>query len=219
METISDAHLIDCMEYMRTIPDKFFDLAIPDVNYGIKQDGRKNHTRSKRAKAKDYQDYSRYDNQPPPVEYFTELFRISKHQIIWGANHFISRMPYDASCWIVWDKDNGNNDFADCELAWTSFPRAVRKFKFRWQGMLQEDMYNKEKRIHPNQKPVALYKWCFEKFTNAGDKVFDSHMGSQNSRIAASIMNLNYWGCENDEKHYNNGCNNYELNKGIKELF
>ena len=133
--------LADNKDVMKDIPDKFFELAIVDVNYGIKQDGRNNHTRSKLTKSKDYSKNSRYDNESPNGYYFFELMRISKNQIIWGANHFISKIPYDSSCWIVWDKDNGLNDFADCELAWTSFKSAVRKFKYKWQGMLQENMY------------------------------------------------------------------------------
>lgn len=122
------------MEAMKGFPDKFFDLAIVDVNYGIEQDGRNNHTRGLLAKSKDYRNNSRYDDESPPVEYFNALVRVSKHQIIWGANHFISKIPFDSSCWIVWDKDNGETDFADCELAYTSFDTAVRKFKWRWQG-------------------------------------------------------------------------------------
>ena len=147
------------MEGMKQFPDKYFDLAIVDQPYGIGENGSKNHTRGSLAKAKNYKAFAGGDVQPPNEEYFEELFRISKNQIIFGANHFISRMPYDSSCWIVWDKVNGESDFADCELAWTSFKSAVRKFEFRWAGMLQGNMKNKEVRIHPTQKPVALYEW------------------------------------------------------------
>ena len=148
---------MDCMDGMRQFPDKYFDLAIIDTPYGIGEDGSKNHSRGKLATAKNYKAYEGKDLESPSVEYWKELFRVSKNQIIWGANHFISKIPYDSSCWIVWDKDNGNTDFADCELAWTSFKTAVRKFTYRWQGMLQGNMKNKEIRIHPCQKPVALY--------------------------------------------------------------
>lgn len=141
------------MLYMRTVSDLFFDLAIVDVPYGIGEDGKKNASRDHKAKAKKYVPYSGNDSEAPPPEYFEELKRISHHQIIWGANHFISHLPVpaDASCWIVWDKDNAGSDFADCELAWTSFQTAIRKIKFRWNGMLQENMKHKEIRIHPNQ--------------------------------------------------------------------
>lgn len=179
----------------------FFDLIIDDPPYGIGEDGEKNGTRSKIAISKSYVCYSGNDKDAPPKEYFQELIRVSKRQIIWGANHFISRIPFDSSCWIVWDKDNGMNDFADCELAWTSFPTAVRKFKYRWHGMLQENMKNKEIRIHPNQKPIALYGWLLNNYANPGYKIGSPHMGSQSDRIAAYKLGLDFWGCDKD-KHY-----------------
>ena len=134
------------MDYMRSLPDNAFDLAIVDPPYGIGVDKdmrRKANTKAGKSLAKraDYHS-SDWDKCAPSEVYFTELRRVSRNQIVWGANHFISRLPFDSSCWIVWDKDNGANDFADCELAWTSFRKAVRKFKWRWQGMLQEDMVN-----------------------------------------------------------------------------
>ena len=206
---ISEVHNIDCMEFMRDIPDKFFDLAVVDVNYGIGEDGSKNHTRSKLATSKNYKAYIGNDLLSPNRDYFDELIRISHNQIIWGSNHFISKMPYDSSCWIIWDKENGNNDFADCELAWTSFTTAVRIFRFRWQGMLQGDMKNKQIRIHPNEKPIALYRWILTNYAKQGDKIFDSHMGSQSSRIAAYDLGFDYWGCELDTDYFNDGCNRF----------
>ena len=155
----------DRMEYMKGIPDNYYDLAIVDPPYGIGEDGLKNHSRGKLAKAKQYTPKT-WDSDSPSETYFSELFRISKNQIIWGANHFISKIPYNSPCWIVWDKQNGDNDFADCELAWTSFKYAVRKFTFRWAGMLQGDMKNKEERIHPTQKPVRLYEWILKHYAN-----------------------------------------------------
>lgn len=140
---------------------------------------------------------------PPPVEYFQELTRISRNQIIWGAIHFISRMPYDSSCWIVWDKDNGNNGYADCELAWTSFNKAVRKFKYKWQGMLQENMKNKEQRIHPTQKPVDLYGWLLNNFANPGERIIDTHLGSGSICIAAHKLGFEMMGIELDPGYYN----------------
>src|ERR1051326_1303598 len=107
-------HLGHCLEAMRGMKDKQYVLAIVDPPYGIGQDGRTNHTRSCLAKAKSYRQNTKYDNQPPPEEFFTELRRVSNHYIVWGANHFISRIAIDSPCWIVWDKNNGENDFADC---------------------------------------------------------------------------------------------------------
>lgn len=123
-----------------------------------------------------------------------------------ATNHFISKMPFDSSCWIVWDKDNGNTDFADCELAWTSFSTAVRKIKYRWNGMLQQNMKHKENRIHPTQKPVALYEWLLNRYAKTGDIILDTHVGSASSLIACYRTNHPYVGFELD-KHY------YDLSK------
>ena len=197
------AYNMDCMEYMRTLPDKAFDLAVVDPPYGIGENGLKNHTRSKLATSKDYKSFHGDDTQPPKPEYFEQVIRVSKNQIIFGANHFANRLPNPASsCWIVWDKENGENDFADCELAWTSFKSAVRIFRFRWQGMLQGNMTCKEQRIHPTQKPVALYSWIFAKYAKPGDKILDTHLGSGSSRIAAWDAGLDFVGCEIDKDYF-----------------
>lgn len=191
---------MDCMDGMKEFPDKYFDLAIVDPPYGIKQGGDANHTRSVIATSKDYHAFD--DECAPDENYFAELRRVSKNQIIFGANHFIDKIPIPSSCWIVWDKENGENDFADCELAWTSFKKAVRKFSFRWQGMLQGDMKNKEERIHPTQKPVALYKWILANYTKDGDLILDTHVGSASSLIACEDMGLKYVGFEIDKTYY-----------------
>ena len=193
---------MDCIEGMKQFPDKYFDLAIVDPPYGIGENGSKNHTRGSLAKAKNYKAFAGGDVQPPNEEYFEELFRISKNQIIFGANHFISRMPYDSSCWIVWDKVNGESDFADCELAWTSFKSAVRKFEFRWAGMLQGNMKNKEVRIHPTQKPVALYEWLLSRYAKVGDIILDTHVGSASSLLACHRTNHKFVGFELDKNYY-----------------
>lgn len=192
----------DCMEIMRAMPDNAFDLAIVDPPYGINEDGSKNHTRSKLAVSRDYKAFYGNDKLPPDFEYFTELMRVSKNQIIWGANHFISRFSKDSSCWIVWDKDNGGNDFADCELAYTSFRTAVRKFRYRWNGMWQENMKNKEVRIHPTQKPIALYRWLLSKYAKPGNTILDTHLGSGSSAIAAHDGGFEFTGIEIDPHYY-----------------
>lgn len=204
---------MDCMEGMKEFPDKFFDLAIVDPPYGIGESGRKNHTRSKMAISKKYPAFAGNDEKPPDTGYFKELLRVSKNQIIWGANHFISMMPYDSHCWIVWDKDNGNTDFADCELAWTSFNTAVRKFKYKWQGMLQENMAAKEERIHPTQKPVALYTWLLNKYAKPGYKILDTHVGSASSLIACYRAGLEYWGFETHKGYYQKATERLETEK------
>jgi site-specific DNA-methyltransferase (adenine-specific) len=193
---------MDCMDALPLFPDRYFDLAIIDAPYGIGEDGSKNHLRISRKYphlgGRKYHAFN--DVSAPGNEYWRELFRVSKNRIIWGANHFISRLPVqDTSCWIVWDKDNGLSHFADCELAWTSFNSAVRKFKFRWNGMWQEDMKNREIRIHPAQKPVRLYEWLLGKYAKKGDKILDTHAGSGSSRIASYRCGYAYTGFEVDE--------------------
>jgi site-specific DNA-methyltransferase (adenine-specific) len=187
---------------MKQMPDKYFELAIVDPPYGIGESGSKNHSRGKLAKAKKYKDFYGNDLLPPDEEYFNQLFRISKHQIIWGANHFIDKFAKGSSCWIVWDKDNGGSDFADCELAWTSFNTAVRKFKYKWNGMLQENMKNKEFRIHSTQKPVALYEWLLNNYAKKGDKILDTHLGSASSIIACKKLGFEYMGFEIDKYYF-----------------
>ncbi|MHC8418130.1 DNA methyltransferase [Bacteroides hominis] len=201
---INEVYNIDCMKYIVDVPDFFFDLAVIDPPYGIGEDGAKNASRNHVARATNYKPYYGKDKEAPPADFFNELQRVSKNQIIWGANHFISHLPFtaDSPCWLVWDKDNGNSHFADCELAWTSFHSAVRKFRYKWNGMLQENMKHKERRIHPNQKPVALYMWLFEKYAQKGYKILDTHVGSGSSRVAAYKSGLDFWGCEIDEYYF-----------------
>lgn len=199
---------MDCMEFMKQFPDKFFDLAVVDPPYGINMDGGKIGGDVK-GKCKEYTK-KQWDSSAPDASYFNELRRVSKHQVIFGANHFISRCPWDASCWIVWDKENGANRFADCELAWTSFKKAVKIFRFRWAGMLQGDMKNKEIRIHPTQKPRALYAWIFENFTREGCRILDTHLGSGSSRIAAWHAGLDFWGCELDKEFFDKANERFE---------
>lgn len=210
---------MDCMEGMKHFPDKFFDLAIVDPPYGIGENGSKNHTRGKLATATNYKAFAGGDVKPPDKDYFSELFRVSKNQIIWGANHFISRMPRDSSCWIVWDKVNGENDFADCELAWTSLKSAVRKFEFRWAGMLQGNMKNKEIRIHPTQKPVALYAWLLNNYAKPGDKILDTHVGSASSLVACHNLGFEYVGFELDSDYFKAASDRLETIKAQTNIF
>lgn len=187
------------MNYMKKQPDKVFDLAICDPPYGIKADAHRVNNRSKLAKSKKYHK-ALWDQSPPSKKYFAELFRISKNQIIFGANNYPQWLK-KSNCWLVWDKDN-TGDFADCELAYTSFNTAVRKIKIRWNGMLQYDMRNREHRIHPTQKPIPLYKWILKNYTRPGDKIFDSHGGSMSSVIACLDMGFDITVCEIDKIYY-----------------
>jgi site-specific DNA-methyltransferase (adenine-specific) len=196
----SEVYLEDCVTALKRYADNHFDLAIVDPPYGIDVAKTGKVGGNNAGKAKDY-GAKEWDKQPPNEEYFRQLFRVSKNQIVWGANHFISKMPYDSSCWLVWDKDNTGN-FADCELAWTSFDTAVRKFQWRWNGMLQQNMKDKEERIHPTQKPVALYEWILQNYAKRGDLILDTHLGSGSSRIAAYKGGFNFVGFEIDQEYY-----------------
>ena len=212
----------DCMEYMRTMPDKAFDLAVVDPPYGIGIDRhkenrgikviggggqpfgcKKNQTIQCREKqsceSKFYPAFD--DSSPPNEEYFRELERVSRHRIIWGGNYFLDYLG-SASCMIVWDKGRRGLDQADCEIAWTDLKGQSRVFNFKWNGMLQEDMKHKEKRIHATQKPVALYTWLFKRYAKRGDRILDTHLGSGSSRIAAYDLGLDFVGCELDPTYF-----------------
>jgi len=190
---------MDCMEYMAGLPDKAFDLAIVDPPYGI---GESRNNESRNRVASNYYAAKDWDLCPPKRAYFEELERVSKNQIIWGGNHLAGLIGRSSPCWIVWDKDNGASDFADCELAYTSFPTAVRRFKYQWAGMLQQDMKNKEFRIHPTQKPMRLYQWLLEKYAKEGDRILDTHLGSGSSAIAAHYGGFEFVGTELDPDYY-----------------
>lgn len=203
---VSDVYAMGCVEGMKHYPDKYFDLAIVDPPYGIGEDGRKSQSRRVSSKSWSKPKDSEYktklwDESTPPKEYFDELFRVSKNQIIWGANYFISKMPIDSNCWVVWDKKDGKDfsDFADCELAYTSFKSSVRMFKMHWVGWGAVNAG--EKRIHPTQKPVALYNWLLKNYAKKGDKILDTHLGSGSSRIAAYKSGFDFVGFEIDEDY------------------
>ncbi len=208
----------DNMELMARYEDNYFDLAIVDPPYGIGEDGLKNHSRDKLAKAQKYTSKN-WDKSAPNIEYFIELKRVSKNQIIFGANHFIENIPNaNSSCWIVWDKDN-SGDFADSELAYTSFKTAVRNFKWRWNGMLQQNMKNKEVRIHPTQKPTSLYEWIIMRYAKEGDKILDTHLGSGSIAIACHNLGYDLTACELDKEYYNAAIKRIEQHKRQIRIF
>lgn len=213
-EPKSEVFLMDCMEGMKRYPDKHFDLAIVDPPYGI---GASKGTwgSSNLGKVTNYGKKD-WDYIKPSELYFYELRRISKNQIIWGANH-LGNMP-SSSCWIVWDKLN-SADFADCELAWTSFETSVRKFEFRWNGMLQGDMLNKEERIHPTQKPVKLYRWLLKNYAEPGQTILDTHLGSGSSRIAAHEMGFDFTGFEIDPDYFYASDKRFQQYKSQLKIF
>lgn len=190
---ISEVYNEDCMVGMSRYPDKFFELAIVDPPYGI--DINKDLSRTDEAfLAKGFISfkYKKWDRNTPGVEYFNELFRVSKEQIIWGGNYF--PLP-PTRCFLVWDKKFRGNKFADCELAWTSFKTSCRVFEFA--GILA----NKGK-MHPTQKPINLYKWLLHNYAKQGDKIIDTHLGSGSSRIACYEGGFDFYGWEIDKDYF-----------------
>ena len=184
----------DCMHYMKTLEDKAFDLAIVDPPYGIGV----NKVTLGNGKRKIYRGSKDWDAFPPNEEYFSELFRVSENQIIWGANHFISKFSMDSSCWIFWDKGTGANDFADGELAWGSFDRTVRKYFQSWVGANAKDYY----RIHPTVKPIELMRYLCRLITPPNGVVLDPFMGSGSTGVAAQREGFDFIGMELDSDYY-----------------
>ena len=208
----------DCMAVMARYPDKYFDLCVCDPPYGIGMDGGKFGIDGC-AKAQIYKKGA-WDKVAPSTEYFLELSRVSKNQIIWGANHFADRLTKASSpCWLVWDKEKVGGFFADSELAYTSFTTAVRNFRFQWHGMLQGDMKNKEIRIHPTQKPVKLYDWLLLNYAKPGQRILDTHLGSGSSAIAAHYYGVDFVGCELDEDYYKAAVNRFNHATAQQSLF
>lgn len=201
----------NCMSYLPDFPDNYFDVAVVDPPYFSGPEKRKfygNETSHIGVKRVEYEKMDTW--KPPSKEYFNQLFRISKNQIIWGCNYFDYNFPPGR---IIWDKCNGNSSFSDCEIAACSFHDSVRLFRYMWNGMLQGKSVNEgwiqqgnkrlnEKRIHQTQKPVNLYRWICQRYINKGGTVLDTHVGSASSLIAYEENGLSYVGFEIDRKMY-----------------
>ena len=198
----------DSLQAMKAMADNSFDWAIVDPPYGIAINSQSQGKGGGVAKKIEYTKKD-WDKAIPTGEYFRELKRVSKNQIIWGWNYFVAHLN-DCPSYIVWDKQNGETDFADCESAWCSKQGAARVFKWKWAGMLQQNMKDKEVRIHPTQKPVALYKWLLEKYTSEGDLILDTHLGSGSIAIACHYMKRKFVGYEIDQEYYDNACKRFK---------
>jgi site-specific DNA-methyltransferase (adenine-specific) len=187
----------DCMTLMARYPDKHFDLAVVDPPYGLGdrlvKGGAKGGMGTMRNLADDK--VTTWDDKIPPPEYFTELQRVSKNQIIWGGNYFLDYLG-KTDGFVVWDKMNGTNPMADAELAWQNIKGTTRMF--RWHHFSGE----RTTKIHPTQKPVALYDWIFHNYAKQGQTILDTHLGSGSSRIAAYKHGLSFVGCELDEEYF-----------------
>lgn len=184
----------DCMELLKRTPDKYYELAIVDPPYGIGA----NKMTLGNGKNKIYRGQNDWDKTIPSKEYFTELFRVSKNQIVWGGNYMTEYLK-PTSSWLFWDKGTGENDFADGELAWSSFGGALRKINKSWVGANAKDECN---RLHPTQKPIYLYKWLLDKYAKQGDKILDTHSGSASLAIACHDYGFELTATELDEDYY-----------------
>lgn len=206
------------MNYLSLFPDKYFDIAVVDPPYGRKEHGgidRSHYVKQKNGTkifvpGRKYEKRD-WDNEPPKKEYFDELLRVSKHQIIWGVNYFDYPLTGGR---IIWDKCNDGSDQSDAEIAYCSLNNRVDIFRYMWNGMFQGKSISEgyiqqgnkklnEKRIHPTQKPINLYRWIAQQYILQGWKVLDTHVGSASSLIAYEELGIEYIGFEKDEYIYN----------------
>lgn len=188
----------DCLEVMKDWPDNCVDLVLTDPPYGM-YGGAKSIGGSNLAQVKEYPPIE-WDFEPFDIRQFQACQWISKNQIVFGFNHFSDIFP-PTSCVIVWDKVNGENNFADCELAWTSFDTAVRLVRWKWQGMLQEAGHQRDYRQHPTQKPLGVMKWILERYSQPNDLVLDPFCGSGTTCVAAKMLGRRYIGIDISEKY------------------
>lgn len=197
---------IDCLQYMKECKTKSFDLAIVDPPYLDSYNAMRSLNSDDR---KDY-DYSSLTNSVPTDEYWKELFRVSKNQIIWGGNYFADKLPV-SRCWIFWDKVKHIPNYADGELAWTSFDRNTKLIRLQHHGWLTADKKQGElEHIHPTQKPVALYTKLLELFSQKGERIIDTHLGSASSGIAAYFFGVEFIGCEINKYYYDKAVERYK---------
>ena len=201
----------DNMKLMARYPDKYFDLAIVDPPYGIGYDGANSSSGSHGGRKA--HKWKGWDSSIPSEEYFKELFRVSKNQIIWGANYFTKYLPSSMG-WIVWRKDRGNFSSSDAELAYSSFQRALREYTKNPLVLVREGGT-----IHPTQKPICLYKWLLSNYANEGDKILDTHLGSGSIAIACHDLGFDLTACELDTDYYNAAMKRIEDHKKQLQLF
>jgi len=208
---INKLHNQDCLEAMKLMQDNEFDLAIVDPPYGI---GASEMTMGS-GKNKKYKKGKKWDNETPTNEYFLELQRVSKNQIIWGGNYFADKLK-PSKCYIFWDKGiNGDCDFADGELAWCSFDKVLRIAPIRYKGFLGADKI----RIHPTQKPVKLYEWLLMNYAKEGDKILDTHLGSSSIAIACHNLGYDLTGYELDKEYYDNAIKRIKNHQAQTRIF
>jgi site-specific DNA-methyltransferase (adenine-specific) len=201
----------DNMELMKRYPDNYFELAIVDPPYGVIEESKKTGFKGN---SYDNTHSSKNWDIKPTKEYFNELKRVSKNQIIWGFQYFIEEVDSTKSI-IIWDKMNGENFMNDCELAWTNCKGNNNLFRHAYIGRYHPEPI----RIHPTQKPVALYKWLLDKYAKQGDKILDTHLGSMSIAIACADYGFDLVGCELDVDYYNKGIERVNNHTNQTKLF
>ncbi len=211
----------DCMEEMREMPDKAFDLAIVDPPYGIGLDKGGMVTVIPNKSVNPIFPKKDWDLAIPGSEYFDELMRVAKNKIIWGGNYFLDFLGY-CKAPILWDKLNGDSPYADGELAWTggdNMPRNLKIFRHQWCGAFKASERGNIN-IHPTQKPVRLYEWLLKNYAKPGDRILDTHLGSGSSAIAAHIMGYNFTGYEIDKDYYDAAVERFKrhVKQGVLDL-
>ena len=195
----------DCMDLLKQTPDKYYDLALVDPPYGI---GAENHAGNKENGWTQWERKD-WDKATPTAEYWHELFRVSKNQIVWGANYYADKLPISRG-WVYWHKMVLTDNYSQGELAWTSFDCVMKFVEYKYQGnylgfrnsITTQSSTKEETRIHPTQKPIALYEWLIKEFAKDGDLILDTHLGSGSSRIAAYKGGFNFVGFEIDQEYY-----------------
>ena len=202
---------IDCMQYLQTLEDNAFDLAIVDPPYGIGAGGKSFINGTSKTK-KTYYRENDWDEYPPKKEYFIELQRVSKNQIIWGGNYFVEHLQ-NFRCFIFWDKTIHGNSYADGELAWTSFDKVARYYRKNIAQVTSEG------RCHPTQKPVTLYEGLLMNYAKEGDKILDTHLGSGSIAIACHNLGFDLVGCELDQEYFNAACKRLKQHQAQLRMF
>ena len=196
----------DCMDLLKRTPDKYYELSIVDPPYGICRDGQdETFTKNKKHKRK-FHAKKEWDNSKPKKKYFNELKRVSKNQIIWGANYFVEFLTQGTMGWIFWYKGQEGLTMSDGEIAFTSFQKATRQIKIN-RGFIAKNGGS----IHPTQKPVKLYEWLLMNYAKEGDKILDTHRGSASLDIACHNLGFDLVTCELDTDYFNDG------NKRLKQ--
>jgi site-specific DNA-methyltransferase (adenine-specific) len=206
----------NCMQTMARYEDNYFDLAIVDPPYGIGIDKAINANNGKQG----FKQYKKtdWDNNTPTQEYFDELFRVSKHQIIWGGNYFIDKIKKPSQGWLIWNKVQRNFTMSDAEIAWSSFDRTIRCFDLSRGGAMGCNNKSGGKR-HPTQKPVALYNWILDRYAKPDFKIIDTHLGSGSNAISCHHYGCELVAAELDTDYFNDSFKRFKLNTAQQKLF